>query len=129
MYTKTRSINHKSLEIYIYIYINWNRSFKIEGRRVTRQSFDRGWKEQREESDPIPVSRGDTRCRSSKRPQPLLNQYLVYIVAWNRTLATDTRHRYQAANKVIKTVHPLLIYRFGKMEGFDRSSSFPRLFL
>lgn len=45
----------------------------------------------------------DTRCRSSKRPQSLLNQYLVYIVAWNRTLATDTRHRYHAANKVTKT--------------------------
>lgn len=55
----------------------------------------------------------DARCRSSKRPQALLNQYLV-STPWNRMLATDTRHRYHRANKVTKTSArwSLLIYRF-----------------
>ena len=41
-------------------------------------------------------------CRNSKRPQALLNQYLV-SAACNRTPATDTRRRYRAANKVTRT--------------------------
>lgn len=99
----------------IYIYIG--KTFKIACWSSDACNASIVWsRRKRTTRDPIPVWRGIPGVAVQSVRRPLLNQYLVYIAAWNRTLVTDTRHRYHAANKVTKTAtrfDHLLIYRFG----------------